>query len=143
METYFTESGEVFVIEMNPRQAGNYIPQLIEQHTGVNLCKLLVTTAVNDMGYFESLKKFHRKNNYVTLQVVFSEKNGILKSVYIDPLIEKYVLWVDQVIECGSEVRRGINGFDAIAFVNMQFEDYETQHRFTDNIEKYIYPVVE
>ncbi len=143
VETYFTESGDVFVIEMNPRQAGNYIPQLIEQHTGVNLSKLLVSTAVNDMEYFEFLKTYERTNHYVTLQVVFSEKPGILRSLYIDPEIAKYVLWVDQVIECGSVVRRGINGFDAIAFVNMQFEDYETQHKFTDQIETYIYPVVE
>ena len=143
VETFFTESGEVFVIEMNPRQAGNYIPQLIEQHTGVNLSKLLVSVSVNDMRYYNYLKTFDRTNNFVTLQVVFSKNSGVLKEIYIDPEIKDYVLWIEQVIPLGCEVKKGKNGFDAIAFVDMQFEDYETQHRFTDNIENYIYPILE
>lgn len=143
VETYYSPKGELFVIEINPRQAGNYIPQLIEQHTGVSLTKLLVSTAVNDMSYKEYLETFKREYNYVTLQVVFAREDGIFDSLYIDPTIEKYVQWVDQVLASGASVEKGENAGEAIAYVNMQFDDYSTQHYFTNKIEEYIYPIMQ
>ncbi len=142
VETYFTETGDVFVIEINPRQAGNYIPALIEEHTGVNLTKLLVTTAVGDMSYYEYLKSFKRKNNYVTLQIVFSKKKGIFEKLYISPEIEKYVMWTEILINEGEIVEKGVNAADAIAFVDLHFDCFEIQHKYTDDIEKYIYPIL-
>lgn len=143
VETYFTDEGDVFVIEMNPRQAGNYIPQLIQQHTGVNFCKLIVSTAVGDMSYYTELKTFKRECNFVTLQVVFAKKSGVLKKVYISPEIKPYVKWIDQRIMNGDEIVEGANAFDAIAFIDMQFDSYELQHYFTDKIEEFIYPIIE
>ena len=142
VETYFAKNGEVFVIEINPRQAGNYIPLLIEQHTGVNLSKLLVSTAVGDMSYYDYLKKYKRENNFITLQVVFSKEDGIFEKLYISPEIEKYVLWKKLVVKCGDTIVKGANAKDAVAFVDMKFEDYKTQHKYTDEIENYIYPIL-
>lgn len=142
VETYFTKEDEVFVIEINPRQAGNYIPQLIEQHTGVNLSKLIVSTAVRDMTYFNELKTFERKCNFVTLHVVFAKQNGRLECIHISPEIEPYIKWIEQRIKNGEKVKAGVNAFDALAFIDMEFDTYERQHYFTDEIEKYIYPIV-
>ena len=142
VETYFTENDDVFVIEINPRQAGNHIPQLIEQHTGVNLTRLLVSTSVGDMGYYESLKEFSRKNNYVTLQVVFSKSDGTFSRLYISPEIEKYVVWIELKVKKGERVVKGTNATDAVAYVDLQFDSYETQHKYND-IERYIYLVLE
>lgn len=142
VETYYTPEGKLFVVEINPRQGGNYIPQLIEQHTGVSLTKLLVSTAVGDMSYYKELKDFKRENNYVTLQIVFSKASGILEDLYIDSSIQRYVRWVNQVIKPGEQVDKGINAGKVVAYVNLQFDDYWTQHHFTDNIEEYIYPIL-
>ncbi len=142
VETYYTLGDEVFVIEINPRQAGNYIPQLIEEHTGVSLTRLLVSTAVNDMSYYEYLKTFKRENNYITLQVVFSKEDGIFDRLYISPEIEENVKWCKMAVKEGDRVVRGINAAEAVAYVDLQFESYEKQHHFTDSIEKYIYPIL-
>ena len=143
VETYYTPDGKLFVIEINPRQAGNYIPQLIEEHTGVSLTRLLVSTAVKDMSYYESLKTFHRQNNYITLQVVFSKRNGIYKDLYISPEIKQYVQWKKVVAKQGDKIEKGINAAEAVAFVDMKFDSYEVQRKFTNNIENYIYPIVD
>lgn len=143
VEAYFTEEDEVFVIEINPRQGGNYIPQLIQQHSGVNLSKLIVSTAVGDMEYYNSLKDFNRENNYITLHVVFSKTDGLLKDIFISPELESHIKWIDRKVELGSVVKKGINAFDAIACVDMEFNSFEEQHKYTDRIEEYIYPIVE
>lgn len=142
VETYYTPDGKLFVIEINPRQAGNYIPQLIEQHTGVNITRLLVSTSVNDMTYYEFLKSYKRQCNFVTLQVVFSKEEGVFEELFIDSEIQKYVKWISSCVKKGDKVKKGMNAAEALAFVDMQFDDYETQHKFTDDIEKYIYPIL-
>lgn len=142
VETYDTPDGDIFVIEINPRQAGNYIPQLIEEHTGVSLTKLLVSTAVGDLSYYEHLKTFQRECRYITCQVVFSKEDGIYEDLYIDPEIERYVKWKNLCAHKGDAVTAGSNAAEAVAFVDMEFDSYETQHRFTDEIERYIYPIL-
>ena len=142
-ETYFTPEGEVFVIEINPRQAGNHIPQLVEEHTGINLTKLLVSTAVGDLSYYNELKAYPRQCNYITMQIVFSKQTGVFRELYIDPEIKPFVKWIIQEAKPGDKVVKGRNAAEAVAFVDLQFDSYETQHRFTDDIEKYIRAVTD
>ncbi|MDO4539382.1 MAG: hypothetical protein Q4B54_14545, partial [Coriobacteriales bacterium] len=54
----------------------------------------------------------------------------------------KYVQWIDQPVKVGISIVRGVNASEAIAFVDLQFEDYETQQTFLMNIENYIYAVI-
>ncbi len=142
VETYFTKNNDVFVIEINPRQAGNNIPQLIKEHTGVDLTRLLVTTAVNDMSYYEELKTFKRECNYITHQVVFSKKDGVYSELYIDEELKKYIQWCNEVVSIGDFVKKGINAADCVAYVEFKFDDLKTQQYYTENIERYVYPLL-
>ncbi|WP_182374000.1 GNAT family N-acetyltransferase [Holdemanella biformis] len=142
VEAYYTKNNDVFVIEINPRQGGNHIPQLIEQYSGVDFTKLLVSTAVNDMSYFRELDTFERTRKYVTHHVVFSKDSGVLDSIYIDESIKPYIKWMEQDIENGSMVHQCRNAFDAIACVNFEFDSCETQEFFVREIEKFIHPIL-
>lgn len=92
VEGFFTEEGKFFVIEINPRPAGYYCQQDIQLFCGVDYTKLLVTTAVGDMSYYEELKGFQRERNYILSYAVFSFKSGIFDHVHIDPLIRESLL---------------------------------------------------
>jgi biotin carboxylase/GNAT superfamily N-acetyltransferase len=142
VEAYLTDEDEVFVIEINPRQGGNFIPELIKQHSGINLSKLIVSTAVGDKTYYNELKTYQRDNNYVTLHVVYARQAGIFEELFISSEIQPYVKWKEQKIEKGVEVAIGTSVFDGIACIDLQFDSYEMQHYFTDRIEEYIYPII-
>jgi biotin carboxylase len=88
IEGFFTSEGRFFIVEINPRQAGFYNPQHIELYCGVNLTKLLLTTAVGDTSYFEELKHFERCRRNILSYSVFSDRDGILDHVYIDPSLQ-------------------------------------------------------
>ena len=92
IEGFFTREGKFFVIEINPRQAGYYNPQHIELFCGVNLTKLLLTTALGDRSYFEELKTFSRLRKYMIAYSVFSEKAGILDHVHVAPELRQHLL---------------------------------------------------
>ena len=142
VETFFSKEKKLFVIEINPRQAGDDIPKLIKEHTGVDLTKLLVSLSVNDMSYYDLLKKYKRENNYITLQVVFSNKDGEYGGLYIDDSIKTFVCWVKEFVNKGEQVFKARNAEDSVAYVDLKFTTLELQKYFTNDIEKYIYPLI-
>ncbi len=139
IETYFTKNHEVFVVEINPRQGGDNIPRLIKEHTGVDLTKLLVSTAVGDMSYYETLKNFKRSRNVITCHNVFAKKSGLYQGLHIDKALEKYVTWIIEEHKVGEQVVKTMNAGDILAYVTMQYDSIETQHRYLPDIENLIY----
>ena len=142
VETYLTQQNEIFVIEINPRQAGDDIPKLIFEHTGVDFTKLLVSLSANDKSYYEEIKEKEREHNYITLQVVFPHKSGIYKGLYIHKDLEKYVRWVNEFTNKGTHVGAAKNAEDSVAYVDLRFDSRDAQIMFTNKIEQYIYPIV-
>ena len=141
---YFTTKGELFIIEVNPRQGGHLIPQWILEHTGIDFTKLLVTTAVGDTEYLNSIKHVKPKNDYHTHHVVFSDYCGVFEKIDINPAIEKYVTNVDYRKQRGDLVNpRTIARDRAIAYVTLEFPDRETQLAYSrEQIETLICPIV-
>lgn len=92
IEGFFTKVGRFFLIEINPRPAGYYSQQDIQLSSGVDYTKLLVTTALGDLSYYEELKSFRRRRRHVLSYAVFSFRSGIFDHVHIDPSIRDALL---------------------------------------------------
>ena len=92
IEGFFTKEGRFFIIEINPRPAGYYCQQDIQLFCGVDYTKLLVTTALGDLSYYEELKSYRRQRNHILSYAVFSFKPGIFDHVHIDPSIQEALL---------------------------------------------------
>lgn len=142
VEMYFTEKRELFVIEINARQGGNNIPHLIELHSGIDFDKLLVTTAVDDMSYFNEVKKLCYTPRYITQYVVFSRESGVLERLDIAEEISRYLIERTDVRHVGEEVVVGTNAGDSVARLVFDFGDSNTQQYFVERVEELIKPVV-
>ena len=51
VELYYTSGHKLFCIEINARQGGNNIPVMVRKHSGLDMYKLLVTTAMGHDDY--------------------------------------------------------------------------------------------
>lgn len=142
VEMYFTAKGELFIIEINPRQGGHRITQQLKKHTGIDYNKQLVTTTVGDNDYYASIKDIPAPDNFLTHHVVFSDFSGVLEKIEIEPDIEKYVTEIEYHKEIGQTVHQRMNATDYIAYVGLQFPDRETQLAVSRKIEQLIYPIV-
>lgn len=139
VEMYFTTKNELFIIEINPRQGGHDIPQLIQLYTGIDYNKLLVTTAVGDFEYFSQIKGENSSSDYITHHVVFPKYTGIFDKLNISPEIEKYVIST-HIRENLAHVSQCENGTDWVASYTMRFPDRDTQLRYSgEQIEQYLY----
>lgn len=143
IEMYFTKGEELFIIEVNPRQGGNLLPQQIKKHTEIDLTRLLVTTAVGQNEYLDDIVKKEPKNNFLTHHIVFSNVCGILQDIEIVPTIRKYVTDISFHKKRGEKINQRNNATDYIAYVTMQFPDRETQLSYSrERIEQMIHPIV-
>ena len=143
VEMYFTKDHRLFVIEINPRQGGAGIPSFIFRHCGIDMNKLLVTTAVNDDRYFNALKQHNRECHYISRHSVFAHSAGVYKGIRCSPIIQNYVNNIEERVLCGEKVEVCNNGTDVLAFVDLEFESYELQHQYCENLEDYINPIIE
>ena len=142
VEMYFTEDNHLFVIEINPRQGGLGIPSFIYRHCGIDMYRLLVTTAVNDDRYYNSLKEHKRDCHYISRHCVFTHSPGVYKGISCSPIIQKYVKNIEERIPYGKRVEACSYGMDVLAFVDLEFDSYELQHEYCKNLEEYIKPII-
>ena len=141
---YFTKDDDLFIIELNSRQGGRFLPQMVQKHNGIDYYKLLVSLAVGDESYYNYIKSdaFVPQENCVSKLMVFGHKDGILEDVYYSPEIIPHIEHKTIFINNGSPVKNTKNGTHAIAMVELQFDNYEQQCGFMDNIEDFIYPII-
>lgn len=141
-ELYFTSTGQVFVIEVNPRQGGGDNSGFIKQFSGVDLHKLLVTTTVGDDSYYKELKSYERKYSHIVSHQVFSKKDGIYEGMYVSGEVEKYIIHRKEKVAIGSFVNSCSNATDVIGQFFMKFDSDKEQYYYFRNIEQYIYPII-
>ena len=146
VEGFFTKENRFFIIEINPRPAGHYTPQTVLFYTGVDLAKLLITTAVGDMHYYESLKTFRRESRYRYLldHSVFSEKDGVFDHIHIDasllPCLKKIRYLHGQ--KEGDHVRNIVDAVRPIAVMIFVFDSEEELEHAREHITELVYPVM-
>ncbi len=143
IEAYYTEENNLFIIEINVRQGGNHIPELIFEHCGIDMYKLLVTMCMNDHSYFDEVAKINPQQKYITNALVFSRNCGVLQNIHIDSNVEKYVYNVEQIIPNGQNIYVAQNATDAIGMIRMEFPNREIQLEVLMDLENMLYAEIE
>lgn len=127
IEGYFNKKGDFFVIEINVRQGGHEIPLLIYDYSGIDLCKLLVSTAVRDTNYWDYVKNYERQYRYAIKQTTFSPVAGRYAGLYIDDSIMKYVTRTLEYLKEGDNVEKCVDGTSLVAIADLVFPTFEEQ----------------
>ena len=86
----------VYLMEVAPRDGGNYIPQIIKYATGVDLVELSVCAAMGKK--IEDLGLVHQKG-YWSYYAVHSLEDGILDEVQIDEKVFKNNIVENHIIK--------------------------------------------
>ncbi len=134
IEGFFTESDEFFVIEINARQGGNFLPGFLHRFTGIDYNRLLVTTCVNDDYYWNTVLTSEHHSRFAVLHSVYSQKEGIYNSLTFDPLIKDKITNVTELLSAGGKVEKCIDGTSIVASVDLEFNSVEELYDYTPRI---------
>ena len=138
LEGYFTATGDFFVIEINARQGGNFLPSFLQRFTGIDYDRLLVTTCVGDMDYYNTVISSERKSRFVIMNSVYSQKSGVYKGLKCDKLVKDKVINITELLPIGDRVSECVDGTGIVASVMFECDSLKELYDLTPQINECI-----
>lgn len=128
-----------YIIDVTRRIPGDLYPYLIEYCDGVEYSKAVVKAYTTGIINNEFDKKFD-KQKFIIRHCVMSDKNGMYKNLYINPLLENNIIDTIHLISTNSLIHDYLSMQIAIIFINID-EGFD-QKSFVSKINSLIYPII-
>ncbi len=130
------ENYNVYLMEIAPRDGGNYIPQIIKYATGVDLVEYSIRCA---MGEKIDCDKFGTSHGFYAYYAVHSLKDGVLDRIDIredvlkNNIVENHILARE-----GDTVNSFIGANTTLGILLMKFDSMEQMLHMMDNSHEWI-----
>ena len=134
------ESGQVYVLEIGPRNGGNLIPDTLKAACGVDLAEYTVKIAVGDD--CSDLRQLPAKT-CATSYILHSDRDGRFCRVEIGETLRGEILKQAVFVNPGDPVRRFRNASMGIGAMVLAYPDVETMCSQMDHMSDHIHVVTE
>ncbi len=127
----------VYLMEVAPRDGGNYIPQIIKYATGVDLVEYSIMAAMGERIVFTWQN--NRPNGFWSYYAVHSLKDGILQNVLIDSSVLKENVVENHIIKkSGDKISAFTGANTTLGCLIMKFDNMDKMLSMMDNSETWI-----
>lgn len=134
------EDGNVYILEIGPRNGGNFIPDTIKYAYGVDMIEASIKACLGDDCESSLIAE---KNLTATSYVVHSMKTGTFKKLKVHEELKNRIIKSSLFVSEGDEVRAFRNGGDSIGAMVIAFDSVEKMNKMMDEMWKYVEVVVE
>lgn len=132
--------GNIYLLEIGPRNGGNYIPDTILYATGVDMIEASIRACVGDQ-YEQAL--IPDKDRCASSYVVHASKTGVFKGLRIHEEVKDRIIKQALFIKEGEEVHAFRNGGDSIGAMVIAFDNVKQMDEMMDKMWEYVEVVVE
>lgn len=133
-ECIIDANGKAYLIELNPRNGGNYLPEQIKMATGFDIFDATVRAAVGEVvtTYSPKVKRI------ISTYQVHSGKAGLMKGLAFSDRLAEHILSYIPELEPGQAVEPFINAEKRIGTLFLEFESVPERDDIMRNIENHI-----
>lgn len=139
LELMFNKRNELFMIEVNPRNGGNKIPEILRDATGVDLIEKMVLAA---LGEKEINFERNEKEKFMSTYVLHSDRDGTLIDIIYDESIKERILKVELEKQIGEQVEKFSNASKLIGIVTIEFKSLKEMKSMLSKINSLVKIVV-
>lgn len=134
LDFMFDVDGNIFIIELGPRNGGNLITDAIKMSTGIDLAEYTVKAALG-----EDISDLREKkwNKYISSYIWHTEKPGIFESIDISEELSRKIRLSDMFVERGQTIHKYINGAYGIGAALIQYDSEEQMIEMMQNMNKF------
>lgn len=126
----------VYLMEVAPRDGGNYIPDVIKHATGVDLVECSVKGA---MGETITIPETIEPKGYWAYFAVHSLHDGILQDIVIDEaVLRDHIVDNHIIVKPGDQIRAFTGANTTLGILVMKFDSLEQMLDMMDHSEKWI-----
>lgn len=130
----------VYLMEVAPRDGGNYIPDVIKYATGVDLVECSIKAA---MGEPISLTNTRHPEGYLAYYAVHSYADGILDHITISPdVINNHIIENHIVKKPGDRIKSFTGANTTLGILLMKFDSMEQMLNMLDHSEEWIQVII-
>lgn len=135
------ENENVYLMEIGPRNGGNYIPQVTKYATGIDMVEYTIRAA---MGEDCSNIKMVNPKGFWSYYAVHSRKKGVLKNIKIKNYIEKKNI-VEKFLnyKIGDKVPAFEGANASLGIFIMKFDSIEEMIHMMDHSDEWIQVIVD
>lgn len=134
LDFMFDTKGNLFIIELGPRNGGNLISDAIYLQCGVNLAEFSIKAAVGDS--LDGLSEISA-NKWISSYIFHSLKDGIYNDIMISDKMKEKLIRMDIFVSPGDVVRNYKNGAFGIGAALMNFDSEEEMKYMMDNMNEF------
>ena len=130
----------VYLMEVSPRDGGNYIPQVIRHATGVDLIECAVKGAMNE----EIILPAYKEEGFWSYFAVHSYCEGILKEIRFAPEVEKkHIIENHIIVKTGDHISPFTGANTTLGILIMKFDSMEQMLDMMDHPDTWIQVITE
>lgn len=134
------EDGDIYILEIGPRNGGNFIPDTIKFATGIDTIEASIKACVGD-SYTESL--IEKQQLIASSYVIHAMKTGLYKGLKIHDEIRKHIVKSEVFVREGEKIHAFKNGGDSIGAMVIQFDNTEQMNIMMDKMWEYVEVIIE
>ena len=124
----------VYLMEVAPRDGGNYIPDVIKYATGVDLVECSVKAA---MGDYIDISKFGEPMGFYSYFAVHSLKDGVLDKIEFTKDGESHIIEKHIIKTSGDKISSFIGANSTLGCLIMKFDSFEQMTHMMDNSQEW------
>lgn len=125
------KEGNVYLMEVGPRNGGNLIPEVTRYATGVDMVKYTVDAALGmdcrELGMKDT-------NGFYSSYIVHSLRDGIVDSVLLSPEIPSLIVEKDIWVQRGDVVKKFDGSNQTLGTLILKFECLEQMLDYMENM---------
>jgi len=131
VEFVVDKDGEVWVIEIGPRNGGNLIPQVIKHVSGVDTIAATVDESIGQI--FKKQESI--VNGYWSSYIVHSREDGVFKELWLSDRVKPYIVEENIQAKPGDIVRKFSGSHDTLGTMILKFPSKEIMLEMMDSME--------
>lgn len=124
----------IYLMEVAPRDGGNYIPDVIKHATGVDLVECSVKAAMGDN---IDTSKFGNPKGYYSYFAVHSLEDGILDRIEFSKEGKKHIIENHLVKMPGDTINSFVGANSTLGCLVMKFDSFEQMVHMMDNSQEW------
>ena len=130
----------VFLMEVAPRDGGNYIPDIIKNATGVDLVECSIRAAIGESIIIPGTSEH---NGFWSYYAVHSYESGILDCIQINPDVEKNnIIEKHLIYKPGDNIQAFTGANTTLGILIMRFDNMEQMLHMMDHSEEWIKVII-
>ncbi|MFA9460776.1 ATP-grasp domain-containing protein [Thiohalorhabdus methylotrophus] len=135
IELVFTDTGELYFLEVGPRNGGNLIPEVTRYATGVDMIKYTVDAALGrDCSDLEN----RPVSGFWSSYIIHSRRPGRFRELRVSSLLEEKIVEWDPWVAAGDRVNAFQGAHHTLGTSILRFSDMEEMLSLMDDMESHI-----